>query len=58
MNELINDMKMCPLCFENSNYSEINARLHRNKGFHSTKGITWKPEKGHPDYELHKRISK
>lgn len=64
--ELINDMKMCPLCYkEDGKYPLLNAQLHQKPHCLHYKEMkelsthyTWAPTKGHPDWELHKRLIK
>lgn len=58
MKEAINQMKLCPLCLSNDEwpYTETHGALHQEQGLHSRLGYTWKPEKGHKDYDLHKRL--
>jgi len=43
--------KLCLLC-------DSTATPHTWDQFHTTNGKTWRPEKGHKDYDLHKRLVK
>lgn len=41
----------CPLC--EGDFTEVDIKLHKMFGLHTTNGKCWKPEKGHKDYQLH-----
>lgn len=56
-NEKINLCKLCPLC-RDSNEWPYPENGHYLGVYHFTLGRTWKPEKGHGQYELHKRLEK
>lgn len=57
--EAINKMKLCPLCRDRIKnkvdwpYTEMGAKMHEEFELHSTLGKTWKPERGHKDYDVH-----
>ena len=47
-------MMLCPLCRDNEEYHYPENDIHITlNNMHHTLGVTWKPEKGHKDYETH-----
>lgn len=58
MEEDINKMKLCLICLDNDkwSYEERHAWGHTNRGIHFTKGVSWKPTKGHQLYETHLKM--
>ena len=57
MEEQINNMKLCLLCGSHE-FTDTDAKLHTMFEMHTTNGKTWKPEKGHQDYEKHIKMKK
>lgn len=56
MDTPIQKCQLCPLCADSEEWPyPRNGHLN---DMHFTKGVTWKPEKGHPKYELHIKWSK
>lgn len=51
-------MKLCSLCLESTYWPFPTKDSHKILGLHFTLGKTWRPEKGHKDYELHVRLLK
>lgn len=46
----------CPLC-EDSNEYQFPKERKNYFGWHYKLGLTWKPEKGHHQYELHRKLN-